>query len=116
MFKKATKEKSKLRILFEGASGSGKTYSSLVLASGFNEKIAVVSLLIMSLSDPFASLSGSYFGKLKIYQVKRDWENYSGLFSAMSSFLKKPDLVIYLKASTDTLLKRIKSRRNGSTN
>jgi|ETNvirenome_6_85_1030632.scaffolds.fasta_scaffold50547_3 hypothetical protein len=42
MFKKATKEKSKLRILFEGASGSGKTYSSLVLASGFNEKIAVI--------------------------------------------------------------------------
>jgi deoxyadenosine/deoxycytidine kinase len=41
---------------------------------------------------------------------KRDWENYSGLFSAMSSFLKKPDLVIYLKASTDILLKRIQSR------
>ena len=28
----------------------------------------------------------------------------------MSSFLKKPDLVIYLKASTDILLKRIQSR------
>ena len=41
---------------------------------------------------------------------KRDWENYSGLFSAMSSFLKKPDLVIYLKASTGILLKRIQSR------
>ena len=29
---------------------------------------------------------------------------------AMSSFLKKPDLVVYLRASTDTLLNRIKSR------
>ena len=28
----------------------------------------------------------------------------------MTSFLKKPDLIIYLRASTDTLLSRIKSR------
>ena len=41
---------------------------------------------------------------------KRDWENYSGLFASMVSFLKKPDLVIYLKASTDILLNRIESR------
>ena len=41
---------------------------------------------------------------------KRDWENYSGLFSSMVSFLKNPDLVIYLKASTNVLLKRIQSR------
>ena len=40
----------------------------------------------------------------------RDWENYSGLFSAMASFLVKPDLVVYLRASTDTLLSRIKTR------
>ncbi|MEC9457224.1 MAG: deoxynucleoside kinase, partial [Candidatus Neomarinimicrobiota bacterium] len=36
--------------------------------------------------------------------------NYCGLFSAMTAFLKKPDLIIYLKASTDTLLTRIHSR------
>ena len=40
----------------------------------------------------------------------RDWENYSGLFSAMASFLIKPDLIVYLRASTDTLLSRIKTR------
>ena len=49
-----------------------------------------------------------------LYEMKkisqRDWENYSGLFASMVSFLKKPDLVIYLKASTDILLKRIQSR------
>lgn len=41
---------------------------------------------------------------------QRDWENYCGLFKVMTSFLKKPDLIVYLKASTDTLLSRIKSR------
>jgi deoxyadenosine/deoxycytidine kinase len=43
----------------------------------------------------------------------RDWENYCGLFAAMTSFLKKPDLIVYLRASTDTLLSRIKSRSRG---
>jgi deoxyadenosine/deoxycytidine kinase len=40
----------------------------------------------------------------------RDWNNYLGLFKSMTSFLKKPDLIVYLRASTDTLLSRIKSR------
>jgi deoxyadenosine/deoxycytidine kinase len=41
---------------------------------------------------------------------KRDWQTYSDLFKNMTSFLKKPDLIIYLKASTDTLMSRINSR------
>ena len=41
---------------------------------------------------------------------KRDWDNYCGLFSVMTSYLKKPDLVIYLRAETDTLISRIKNR------
>ena len=41
---------------------------------------------------------------------ERDWENYRNLFKVMISFLRKPDLIIYLKASTDTLLTRIKKR------
>ena len=40
----------------------------------------------------------------------RDYENYSGLFSVMVSYLKKPDLIVYLRASTDTLLSRIEKR------
>ncbi len=40
----------------------------------------------------------------------RDWDNYLGLFVTMTSFLKKPDLIVYLRASTDTLLSRIHSR------
>ncbi len=46
----------------------------------------------------------------------RDWENYRNLFKVMISFLKKPDLIIYLKASTDTLLTRIKNRNRSYEN
>ena len=42
MFKKATRTKTKLRLLLEGASGSGKTYSALLLAKGFGGKTAVI--------------------------------------------------------------------------
>ncbi len=49
-----------------------------------------------------------------IYEIgnmpKRDWENYNELFNEMTSYLKKPDLIVYLKASTDTLIDHIKSR------
>ena len=41
---------------------------------------------------------------------KRDWDTYVSLFDNMAQFLKKPDLIIYLKASTDTLINRIKNR------
>lgn len=42
MFNKATKKQSKLRLLLEGPSGAGKTYSALVLASGMGNKVAVL--------------------------------------------------------------------------
>ena len=49
-----------------------------------------------------------------LYQLgklsQRDWDNYRGLFKVMNSYLKRPDLIIYLKADTDTLLSRIKNR------
>ena len=41
---------------------------------------------------------------------QRDWDNYRNLFAVMTSYLRKPDLIIYLKASTDTLLSRIENR------
>ena len=41
---------------------------------------------------------------------KRDWETYKTLFDNMAQFLRKPNLIIYLKASTDTLINRIKNR------
>ncbi len=44
---------------------------------------------------------------------KRDWENYQELFDEMTSYLKKPDLIIYLKAETDSLISRIRKRGRG---
>lgn len=42
LFKPACKKQQKLRLLIEGASGSGKTYSALILAKSLGKKIAVI--------------------------------------------------------------------------
>ncbi len=41
---------------------------------------------------------------------KRDFENYVSLFHVMMEYLKPPDLMIYLKASVDTLVRQIARR------
>jgi deoxyadenosine/deoxycytidine kinase len=41
---------------------------------------------------------------------RRDFENYVSLFDLMSSLVKSPDLLIYLKASVPTLVRQIQSR------
>lgn len=51
---------------------------------------------------------------LNLYRMgkmnKRDYENYKKLFREMSSFLKPPDLLIYLRSSLPKLIKQIKLR------
>jgi len=44
------------------------------------------------------------------YLSERDYETYRSLYATLSEFLPPPDLLIYLRASVDTLLKRIKLR------
>ncbi len=39
-----------------------------------------------------------------------DYLNYTSLFDCMVSFLRKPDVILYLKASPDTLMSRIARR------
>lgn len=41
---------------------------------------------------------------------KRDYDNYVSLFHVMMEYLKPPDLMIYLKASVDTLMRQIARR------
>jgi deoxyadenosine/deoxycytidine kinase len=41
---------------------------------------------------------------------KVDFENYTALFEVLASFLRKPDLILYLKASPEVLLERIGRR------
>ena len=40
----------------------------------------------------------------------RDFENYQALFASMTSYLRPPDTIIYLRASVDTLVRRIGQR------
>ena len=40
----------------------------------------------------------------------RDFENYSRLFQLMSSLVKPPDLILYLRASVPTLVSQIQKR------
>jgi deoxyadenosine/deoxycytidine kinase len=40
----------------------------------------------------------------------RDFENYFALFKLMESFIKPPDLLIYLRASVPTLVNQIQKR------
>ena len=41
---------------------------------------------------------------------QRDFETYEALYRSLISFLPTPDLIIYLRASVDTLIGRIKKR------
>ena len=41
---------------------------------------------------------------------ERDYQTYHSLYQTLTEFLTPPDLVIYLRASVDTLLQRIKIR------
>lgn len=41
---------------------------------------------------------------------ERDWRTYEGLYRTMSSLLRPPDLIVYLRASVPTLLDRIHKR------
>ena len=44
------------------------------------------------------------------FMTNVDYENYRMLFETMVDYLRKPDLIIYLKASVDQLVERILSR------
>ncbi len=43
-----------------------------------------------------------------------DYENYTSLFHVLVSFLRRPDLIIYLKASPEALMERIARRGRAS--
>jgi hypothetical protein len=40
----------------------------------------------------------------------RDFENYTALFAIMTSYLRPPDLLVYLRASVPTLVRHIQAR------
>jgi len=44
------------------------------------------------------------------FMSRRDYENYDALYQSLLTFLPTPDLVVYLRASVDTLVERISQR------
>ncbi len=44
------------------------------------------------------------------YMSARDYENYRDLFYVMTDYLRRPDVIVYLRASTWTLITRIRKR------
>ena len=46
--------------------------------------------------------------------TKVDYENYQALFGVLVSYLRKPDMILYLKASPETLMQRIARRGRAS--
>jgi deoxyadenosine/deoxycytidine kinase len=47
------------------------------------------------------------------HMSNRDWHTYYELYTALCQLLQPPDLVVYLKASVPTLLRRIAQRGRG---
>ncbi len=51
---------------------------------------------------------------LQGFMNPRDYENYRSLFHSMISFLRSPDLIVYLRSDVDELLDRIQKRGRDS--
>jgi len=49
----------------------------------------------------------------KGFMNERDYENYQQLFSIMVGYLRKPDLIVYLKATVEQLMEHIRKRGRG---
>ena len=47
---------------------------------------------------------------LERHMTDRDYQTYRDLYEALTQFLPPPDLVVYLRASVDTLMQRISMR------
>ena len=46
--------------------------------------------------------------------VDRDWDNYRALFDTKESYLRQPQLIVYLRIDVNTLLRRISLRGRAS--
>ncbi len=83
------------------------------LSSRFNHQRRIESLPHSIVQDRSIYEDAEIFAR-NLYEMglmsTRDFENYTSLFQIMSSYLKAPDLLVYLRATTPTLVKHIQSR------
>ena len=83
------------------------------LSSRFNHQRRIESLPHSIVQDRSIYEDAEIFAR-NLYEMglmsTRDFENYTELFQIMTSYLRAPDLLVYLKATTPTLVKHIQSR------
>jgi hypothetical protein len=83
------------------------------LSKRFKNHMEIVNLPYPVVQDRSIYEDAEIFAR-NLYEMgnmdERDYKNYTELFSIMVGFLKPPDLIIYLRASVDTLIRQIKLR------
>ncbi len=83
------------------------------LSKRFKDHMEIINSPYSIIQDRSIYEDAEIFAK-NLYEMgnmdERDYKNYVELFSIMTGFLKPPDLIIYLRASVDTLLHQIKLR------
>ncbi len=83
------------------------------LSKRFKDHMEIVNSPYSIIQDRSIYEDAEIFAK-NLYEMgnmdERDYKNYVELFSIMTGFLKPPDLIIYLRANVDTLLRQIKLR------
>ncbi len=83
------------------------------LSKRFKDHMEIVNLPYSVIQDRSIYEDAEIFAR-NLYEMgnmdERDYKNYVELFNIMTSFLKPPDLIIYLRANVDTLIKQIKLR------
>lgn len=83
------------------------------LSSRFNHQRRIEELPHSIVQDRSIYEDAEIFAR-NLYEMglmsSRDFENYTALFQIMTSYLTPPDLLVYLKATTPTLVSHIQSR------
>ena len=83
------------------------------LSKRFKDHMEIINLPESVIQDRTIYEDAEIFAR-NLYEMgnmdERDYKNYIELFNIMTSFLKPPDLIIYLRASVDTLIKQIRLR------
>lgn len=83
------------------------------LSSRFNQQREIENLPTSVVQDRSIYEDAEIFAK-NLHEMglmtERDYINYTELFSIMTSYLRPPDLLVYLKASVPTLVDHIQTR------
>lgn len=83
------------------------------LSSRFNHQRAIESRATSVVQDRSIYEDAEIFARNLFemgHMTERDYENYQDLFQTMTSYLKPPDLLVYLRASVPTLVGHIQDR------